>query len=584
MIKLRLPFVLQCLVFLVPVNIYVIGDWMANGIQWALFRYEHSSIGYSLICIGNDLQYLHWGILDGKSGVATAIWSIAGCLLIACLLVNLSTLQKQTPLYRKLTAIGTIVAGLLFVVSDLVQYGVFLHGLSGFSIPVGVPFILFAGWWSFRDAQTLEENPEPDMEILENENLQMLNITIPRINKTRVMNELALLIFISILVKIIIFSISNFSSYQMMQTDVKWYYHYVLSATQGEIPYIDIAVEYPQFFFIPVFMAVIPTLIIPGYTTFSVCFMLLMYLLDIASLFCVYFIAIRLYGAEKAFLPTLLYATAFSAVFLVPLTYDIVPSFLLVLSILFFIYAKETAAYGMATAGVLTKWFPIFCFPYYVLHTYKNGNETIKLKKGIIISSILVAVSIIPFIFLNFKIFVKSYLIHLNRGPDGHSFIYYLNAVSQYFFNIQPRQSFSLILLIIGECALIFWYFKYLNGDNHTLCSMICLSLFFFVLVNKVGSPQYIIWVTPLLALLFIHSRKQIILFYLLQGIVYLEQPVLHGIVYTVKENGYAVLVNSQPSISFLFFSIKFVVFFIVLFIILRNVKNRRGASILGFL
>ena len=34
--KYKISLLLQCLVFLIPINIYVIGDWLGTGVQWAL--------------------------------------------------------------------------------------------------------------------------------------------------------------------------------------------------------------------------------------------------------------------------------------------------------------------------------------------------------------------------------------------------------------------------------------------------------------------------------------------------------------------------------------------------------------------
>jgi hypothetical protein len=578
MVKIRLPFILQCLVFLIPVNIYVIGDWMCVGMQWALFRYQQSSYGNSLISIGNDLQYLHSGLLQGRTVVVTVIWIIAVCILILCLIVNLAKLQKQTPVYLQLASLGIIGAGLLFTVADLVQYSVLLHSNSGFCIPIGVPLILAVGWWGYRDARDLEKNPELEPVSPPEKKMQVLNVTLPDVWRNQILHELALLVFISILIKFMVSTCSVFSAYQAFTSDIGVYYSYALSVTMGQIPYIDFTPEYPQFFFIPAFLAFIPSLFIPGFATFTVAFKILMYIADIATLICIYFIAIRLFGAKKAFLSGLLYATAFSSVFFVPLTYDIFPTFFLILSLLLFVYARESAAYVSATAGVLTKWFPVFCLPYFVLHTCKNGNDTKKLRNGIILSAILVAVSIIPFIFLDLKSFLNSYLWHINRASEAHSLIFYLDSLTQFFFHFQPWQEYSLVLMIIGECALIIWYFRYLKGDYVTLVSLVCLSLFFFDLVNKVATPSYIIWFTPLLALLLINSKKQIILFYMFQLIMYLEAPVLLGIVYEPGTR-YTVLENSLPSFPLVFFTIKFAIYFVILAVILRQIFREGTVS-----
>jgi len=57
-------------------------------------------------------------------------------------------------------------------------------------------------------------------------------------------------------------------------------------------------------------------------------------------------------------------------------------------------------------------------------------------------------------------------------------------------------------------------------------------SVFIFVLFNKVGSPQYFLWLTPFLAIFLTASVWEAGLFYLAQIWVYLEFPLLYNRLY----------------------------------------------------
>ena len=144
-----------------------------------------------------------------------------------------------------------------------------------------------------------------------------------------------------------------------VHSDMTLYYNYVNYAVSGQIPYIDYIVEYPKLFFIPVFIAEIPSFIIHNSSVYYHSFIIMMYLVDTATLMCVYFIAVKLFGKEKALLCGLLYATAFTPAFLLSITYDSIPTFLLTFSIFLYLYGKEIPAYVSATVGALTKWFPV---------------------------------------------------------------------------------------------------------------------------------------------------------------------------------------------------------------------------------
>jgi hypothetical protein len=198
------------------------------------------------------------------------------------------------------------------------------------------------------------------------------------------------------------------------------------------------------------------------------------------------------------------------------------------------------------------------------------------MKKGIIFSILLFTASIVPFIIINYEGFLKTYFFHFNRVSEQHSVIYYGDALTKLFFNSEPFSKFSLVLLVLIECAILTWYYLYLKNDYQTLCHIIFLTVFFFILVNKVFSACYIIWLTPFLALFLINSTREILLFYLLEIFIYIETPLLYRVVYGL-EKPYTVLENSVPTLSFLFYTVKVAVFFIVFLIILRQIrKNQR--------
>ena len=87
MTRLRLPLIIECLLFFVPLNIYGIGNNLATGVQWALFRYQESYLGNSLILIHRDLGYVLNDTLRGSSAFSTVIWILGAFLLVAALIL-----------------------------------------------------------------------------------------------------------------------------------------------------------------------------------------------------------------------------------------------------------------------------------------------------------------------------------------------------------------------------------------------------------------------------------------------------------------------------------------------------------------
>ena len=556
MCKLKLPLFLQCLVFLIPVNYFVIGNGTGSGIQWALFKYQQDIFGNNFYSVTTVIFNLTSGFLSPHRALAAGLWIFGSSLLIGSFCLHVLAIQKKKPEFQKYAAIITFSSGIIYLISDIFHYGLLCQSPESYCIPVGIPVILVIGILGYRFAG--RENCW-DFKIAENPRFPHLN-------------PLILLIFISVFVKIIVFSVSMFPAIVWVHQDVNLYFSYANSALSGEIPYIDYMIEYPQFFLIPVFIAQIPTLVLQNPAVSFHSFMILMYLFDTATLVCVYLIAHRLFGQKKALLCGLLYATAFAPAFYVALTYDSVPTFLLMLSVLMFVYGKEIPAYISASIGFLSKWFPVFCFPVYILYTLKNKKETLALKKGLVISFIIIALSIIPFIILNYNSFLKTYLFHFGREAYNPSLIYYLDVISKHFFDIGPFVNISLILLIFAESFLIYWYYTHLDGKEVTMCYVLLLSIFCFILLNKVFAPYYIVWILPLLALFFTNSYRQIILFYLVQLVFYFEEPILmERVVNNYSIIGESWVMNPLIFHPFVFYSIKFMVLFVVLYVIIRN-------------
>ena len=143
--RFKISLLLQCLVFLIPVNIYVIGDWLGTGVQWVLFRYQQTYLGNSLILITREITFVLSGTISGRSAISITLWAIGVFLfIVATFLVILANVNKDSPLIKK-ASFFTLAGGIIIAVSTLVQYGFLLNSQSGFTLPIGIPIILIIG-------------------------------------------------------------------------------------------------------------------------------------------------------------------------------------------------------------------------------------------------------------------------------------------------------------------------------------------------------------------------------------------------------------------------------------------------------
>ncbi|MEN6611446.1 MAG: hypothetical protein ABFC24_11435 [Methanoregulaceae archaeon] len=375
-----------------------------------------------------------------------------------------------------------------------------------------------------------------------------------------VKKNLALLVCLSLVVKvgIVLLTTQVFHSFiDMFDTSI--YLQYGLNIFSGQIPYVNFTVEYPQLFFIPVLIATTFAIISQSAAVFILSFQGLMTLCDLGSLVCVYTIALKLFDARRAFLAGFLYATAFSSAYFVLTKYDAFPVFLLMLSLLLYIVGKDIGGYIASVTGFFVKWFPIFSAVYFVLHHQKEKKALGDLKIPLLAAVALGCIVVLPFLILNVSGFFATYTGHFGRAAEAPSFVYYLDMIAASLFQIQSIDTVIMAGMVLVELALLYLYFTRAGTGHLVMSYFIFFSLFIFVISNKVLSPQYLLWIAPFFALFLCSTLREMVAFYLVQLVFYLEFPLLFGTVYTSTKE-YIPSDNLLLSSSFAFFTLKFAV------------------------
>jgi len=140
--RLRIPLFLQIFLFLVPMNIYLIGNGIGSGIQWLLFRYTSSYLGNGFVFLSLEIQLVESGIVSGKTALSIGVWGLAaGIIVIATILAIYAYLEGE-PSYIRFSAILNFSSAVLLILAIVLQYGISLNGPSGISVPLGIPVIL----------------------------------------------------------------------------------------------------------------------------------------------------------------------------------------------------------------------------------------------------------------------------------------------------------------------------------------------------------------------------------------------------------------------------------------------------------
>jgi hypothetical protein len=167
--------ILAFLLLLLPQSIFVIGDYLAIGIRFPFFRYQlvmqsvdvggstETTIAPSIITVVRELQFVLQGIVGspfGKTALATYIWLAGLVVLIVAAILVISWQVLDKPSHAPYPGPLLFVAGGLFILWALVQFGPLFYGPVGYSIPVGIPFLWYCGYEFMRAAKAAKTEEE----------------------------------------------------------------------------------------------------------------------------------------------------------------------------------------------------------------------------------------------------------------------------------------------------------------------------------------------------------------------------------------------------------------------------------------
>ena len=341
--------------------------------------------------------------------------------------------------------------------------------------------------------------------------------------------------------------------------DIDFYHKTWLQITSGHLPYIAFGVDYPQLYLIPVLIA--GTLSETVYGNFSVVFVIMTFLLDMIVIISIYLIAVRLKNRRTAIIASLMYMTAMGSQYFVMTKYDIFPVALMMVSLTCALYGRDAGAYVWATLGGLAKWFPGLLLPFYIIYGIKNRITGI--RKFVLVSVVITAFVMLPFLVISPVNFIYTYTVNTNFNTLAGGFIFYLN----YIAGTTMFSDISMIIVAALIIGLIWWYYKYGDKDYNTMLIIVTAALFIFVIFNKVQSPQYWLWLTPLYVIFLSDSIQDAAAFYAFQIVLFLEYPWFFNVIYDNTQGYYGITAVE-------FFTIKFVIAFIIIFLILRKMPK----------
>lgn len=295
------------------------------------------------------------------------------------------------------------------------------------------------------------------------------------------------------------------------------YYSYSSEMLHGQLPYRDLAVEYPPvslvFFILPSLFAQAPGAYVQAFNVEVLVF-------DLIGVVFVYLLARRLKLNSTA---TLAIYT-FCLLALGPTVtehYDLTPAVMVLVSLYAWSRGWNRLTWVVLAIGVLTKIFPVVVAPLILIQQLR-AREYRQLASGVASFLVTAAVIIIPCLALSPQGFWESFSYHAERGlqieSTYSSFLlmgYSLGLTSfQVGFdygsiNIASPLADTLArlspLIMVLLLTAVYWLFYRRQQAGRPSLNMTgnywLLAILVFMISSKVLSPQFMVWLYPMVPL-----------------------------------------------------------------------------------
>jgi uncharacterized membrane protein len=300
--------------------------------------------------------------------------------------------------------------------------------------------------------------------------------------------------------------------------DTPLYEAYGDATRAGDIPYRNFRIEYPPgalLAFLPPELTAIPGRL----TSYDHAFERWMVLCGMAMT-CLVVIALRLLRAERRRVALVLVGLSCSPILLgsVMLSrFDLLPAMLTVAAVTALLAGRERLGIGMLALGAVTKLYPLALLPIALIWIAKRkGRRHAGVCAGI--ATAVVAVVLTPFLVLAPDGLLRSFAVQLGRPLQVESLgaallvaAHHLGGLHLALHNDHGSQNIEdSIATVVGGLSvalqaalLLLVYVRFARGpmSHDRLVTGMAASVAVFIAFGKVFSPQYLIWLVPLVLL-----------------------------------------------------------------------------------
>ena len=334
--------------------------------------------------------------------------------------------------------------------------------------------------------------------------------------------------------------------------DVTLYYDYARRTLTGEVPFVDFRVEYPPFAVVFFLLPALFSYPFGGFDRdlYACLFHTECFLLEVATLWLCYRLLCKVYPHARPaiFGPRFIWFTlsALGISLYLLQRFDIGAAFLTTLG-LYLLYERKPGWAGLVLAlGMGAKLYPAIVLPLALLYLWRYKGEkqmALRCLAGFCLGGVVV---FLPFLVLNPGGLLAMLKFHTERGLEIET-LFATAVVLGHYLGLAPAisindhnslgvtsqwssflASFSTVLTLAGLLVLIWLAWRATSPINHLradwLIQATAVGVLWFILANKVLSPQYLVWMLSFVP--FWKGQKQV-LFLLAMPLSFIPFPFL---------------------------------------------------------
>ena len=305
-------------------------------------------------------------------------------------------------------------------------------------------------------------------------------------------------------------------------------YKDIASDSLRYFPYVRNWVEYPQL--APHLWMIFYLWVGFRFNEFTLLHQLTQIPMQVALSLLIYRISKRYTSETDAFRLSVAYNLCPLVLFVCFSRWDVMPTFVTILSLYLLLNERYSMSFLLLGIGMMLKWYPAMLLPTYIIYLVRNKTPLRTIAWYVSTFLAMYLIPTLPFLSMNsigwvLETFSPFFSFHIQRAhnqeslPGLFAFLMFRDFTQEY-----PLSTLFRILHLSAPFLSPIFLLPKKEEELIGSCTIVILAHLTFA---NFFSPQWLVWVTPLLLVL-IRTRWDWLRFWALQLVTYLEYPVLY--------------------------------------------------------